>query len=324
MSHNGSMSSSQAAPEIEMEANRYRPQHYHSLARIMAREANQAIFRRFQELNYLRIMALQAELMELKTVFDDRCKTDQTDNPSFSKSFRDLYLSRIATPPRLCGCKPEGPSTLLSTDQDLWQNTQYELLCRIDAKMSEYMANIRKPEKSQLKALQNWLYREDGGDGFLDGSENLVWDEDDTHHYVCLATGGETDIFTALIRKLISAVFPWLFRKKKGKQVVDERSGMWLFDEDKLNTASNIVALVLSSTLPVLTIFVLDSRDSTTERLGFTVLFTALFALVLGVLSSAKRAEIFAATATFAAVEVVFIGSALGSENNSSSSTSGN
>jgi hypothetical protein len=44
-------------------------------------------------------------------------------------------------------------------------------------------------------------------------------------------------------------------------------------------------------------------------RIGLMIVFTAIFSVSLAVLTEAKRAEIFAATAAFAAVEVVFIGS---------------
>lgn len=202
--------------------------------------------------------------------------------------------------------------------------------------------SIRNPEKSQLKTLKNWLIRKDGGDSFLEGSESLIWAESDVEEYACLAAVPETDIFTRLIRKIIVTVFPWFFRSKKRKAIIEQSSGMRSYDDNRVNTASNIISLVISSTLPVLAIFVLNSRESTTDRLWFTVLFTGAFAAALGFFSSAKRAEIFAATATyvhcylglcasrtgdelltqwnsFAAIEVVFIGTALGAENNTPS-----
>lgn len=160
--------------------------------------------------------------------------------------------------------------------------------------------SIRKPEKSQLRTLRNWLARKDGGDNFLEGSERLIWAESAIDEYVCLATPGtETDTFTFLIRKLIVTLFPWFFRGKQANSVIEKSSGLRSYDDARINSASNVISLVLSSTLPVLAIFVLNGRESTNERLWFTVLFTAVFAMVLGIFSSAKRAEIFAATATY-------------------------
>jgi hypothetical protein len=42
-------------------------------------------------------------------------------------------------------------------------------------------------------------------------------------------------------------------------------------------------------------------------RLGMIAVFTACFAAAMGILSNARRAEIFAATAAYAAVLVVFL-----------------
>jgi hypothetical protein len=44
-------------------------------------------------------------------------------------------------------------------------------------------------------------------------------------------------------------------------------------------------------------------------RIGLVILFTATFSVTLSLFTQAKKVEIFSATATFAAVEVVFIGS---------------
>ncbi|KAH6887024.1 hypothetical protein B0T10DRAFT_607821 [Thelonectria olida] len=104
-----------------------------------------------------------------------------------------------------------------------------------------------------------------------------------------------------------------IFTRKKGYRFSEIRDPFTATIHSRLTKASNLIAIIVSSTLPVLTIFVLNTLKSTTIRLGLTVLFTALFSILLAFFSLAKRAEIFAATATFAAVEVVFIGSALSS-----------
>jgi hypothetical protein len=49
--------------------------------------------------------------------------------------------------------------------------------------------------------------------------------------------------------------------------------------------------------------------DSMIARLGTVAGFTALFAFTLAVVTEARRVEIFMATAGFATVQVVFVGS---------------
>jgi hypothetical protein len=53
-------------------------------------------------------------------------------------------------------------------------------------------------------------------------------------------------------------------------------------------------------------------------RLGSIAAFTALFSISLGLLTNAKRAEIFAATAAYTAVLVVFISGDLGNSGSGS------
>lgn len=75
--------------------------------------------------------------------------------------------------------------------------------------------------------------------------------------------------------------------------------------------ASGVVA-ALSSILPTLAILVLYYVHDMVQRIGLLIVFTTLFAVALAVLTNAKQVEVFSATAAFAAVEVVFIGSTNG------------
>ncbi|KAK8848448.1 MFS amine transporter [Apiospora arundinis] len=75
--------------------------------------------------------------------------------------------------------------------------------------------------------------------------------------------------------------------------------------------ASGVVA-ALSSILPTLAILVLYYMHDMVQRIGLLIVFTTLFAVALAVLTDAKQVEVFSATAAFAVIEVVFIGSTNG------------
>jgi len=81
-------------------------------------------------------------------------------------------------------------------------------------------------------------------------------------------------------------------------KIIDEESGLMRYEDSRLDRASSVIAIILASIIPVLTIFALNAIKTTDARIGMIVVFTAVFATVLAVFSSAKRAEIFAATAT--------------------------
>lgn len=94
-------------------------------------------------------------------------------------------------------------------------------------------------------------------------------------------------------------IYHWLFGKCiNAGRILDEETGLTSYSDAKINRVSNIIATVLASTLPVVTIFVLNVLPNTNLRVGLTILFTAIFALVLVTFTSARRVEIFAAIAT--------------------------
>lgn len=84
----------QSPNQSQVTEDEYTPQHYHRLARIMARENNLAIFRRFDEINLLQLMALQAEIVELKSRFEASCQQDDAAGLMHSKSFHELRRSQ--------------------------------------------------------------------------------------------------------------------------------------------------------------------------------------------------------------------------------------
>ena len=79
--------------------------------------------------------------------------------------------------------------------------------------------------------------------------------------------------------------------------------------DNKLVWTANLITMVISAILPVISVIILYFVHSMIARLGIVAAFTAVFVLTLAVVTDACGVEIFAATAGFAAVQVVFIGS---------------
>jgi len=78
----------------------------------------------------------------------------------------------------------------------------------------------------------------------------------------------------------------------------------------KHSTLLRITGLMTTSIaclLPVLAILVLSCVKSTGSRLGVIATFNVVFTFCLSLFTTAKRAEIFAITAAFAAIQVVFV-----------------
>ncbi|KAI0197266.1 hypothetical protein EV127DRAFT_507520 [Xylaria flabelliformis] len=294
---------------------------YHRLANIMQQDENFAIFRRFQEMNILQLMSLQAEILDLQACFQNRRSKDETEHPTYSSSFRELRQSRHGQTPDQSSIR----SSITShppQEHSIPSLSQYELLCRLRKTMSEYNALLLQvsqlsqalsPRKSQLHELQRWLRDEKGGNNFLKVTEFNTWEDPEPNEYIAVKkTATEDDYLTKLVSNILLLIFHRLFGQRwKAGKIIDQRSGLISYSDTKISRAGNIFAAALSSALPVLSIFVLNNLHSTTLRIAVTLVFTTIFALVLAAFSSARRVEIFAATATFAAVEVVFIGSAI-------------
>ena len=71
---------------------------------------------------------------------------------------------------------------------------------------------------------------------------------------------------------------------------------------------ANTIATVLCCLVITVPIIVLNYVEDTDFRVTAIVLFTLLFSFLLATLSDAARKDIFAATAAFTAVQVVFVG----------------
>lgn len=82
-----------------------------------------------------------------------------------------------------------------------------------------------------------------------------------------------------------------------------------VYDDKKITVAADVLAAVISSLLPTVMILVLFFVHDMLWRLGLLIIFTAIFSASITVFTNAKKIEVYSATAAFAAVEVVFIGS---------------
>lgn len=89
----------------------------------------------------------------------------------------------------------------------------------------------------------------------------------------------------------------------------DLGNNLRVYDDKKITVVADALAAVISSLLPTVMILVLFFVHDMLWRLGLLIIFTAIFSASITVFTNAKKIEVYSATAAFAAVEVVFIGS---------------
>jgi hypothetical protein len=104
----------------------------------------------------------------------------------------------------------------------------------------------------------------------------------------------------------------------QGRSESDSQEGTRLFLERHVMWAVAAISIVLAAILLVGAISSLYFVTGPAARLGMIGGFTVLFAPSVGATTNAKRAEVFAATAAYAAVLVVFVSGDLGRTNSAS------
>ncbi|KAK4550076.1 hypothetical protein LTR36_003043 [Oleoguttula mirabilis] len=269
------------APAIDAAAVLSRqPEGYHELAeKLMGPYPELNITRRFNALNALSLLSMQAELTQLEV------ELKQASLAGGLTSFHALRKAQEDTPQR-------------------------DLIAQIRKKISEYnaallqtagVATLPLPEEGNLRILRDWLEESNkSGDGsFLSGAEYLLWQEDHNDDFVCLAGTSDHDPFARWFR---SRALVWYHsclgrRCTKSGTALNAEKGFVQYSETRVAKVVALLASIISAVLPLVAIVILYYVQRTETRIWITVLMTTIFATVLATLTSARSQEVFAATA---------------------------
>lgn len=280
-------------------------QGYQKLARLLGRYPEAAIFRRFGSLEMITLLSLQAKLVVLEREFRDICYQDDISSVAEVKEYSTYFL-------KLHGAQAPHDAQLKKLDEiKEAMKEYYDLLTR-----SAQVAQLSRPENHQVRFLQDWLEGEQEGKDFLKLKERFTWHSQYQEDFVTLVAS------KSWINPKLLDFFHWLGSCTQpndptpvGPQDI-EIGRVRDFDSSRLVTFGRvllrILVTVLASMLPILAILVLYFVRPTLDRIAVAIGFTAFVGLFLIIFTSASIKEVFGATAAFAAVVVVFIGSANG------------
>ncbi|KAK5155873.1 hypothetical protein LTS14_005439 [Recurvomyces mirabilis] len=277
-----------------------RPKGYNKLAILMGRNPQVAILRRFGALNMLNLLYLQAELSELERKFETAYLDDAVSNKA---DVREFCKSMVA----------------LRSSKDGPNGDQLEQLLVIQDKLEKYNAalvqvaevsKLRHADDRRLFDLQTWLEDSDLGGDFLQATEAQTWTKRHESDLAVLEGPPEEEesLLPALSELPLNLIHCCLGSRGSRRRKPDEETGVFQYDDDGLRRLNKLITTTIASLLPVIAIVVLYAVQGTWRRIYVTIGFTSCFGMALA-MTSAKVSEIFAATAAFAAVEVVFIGS---------------
>lgn len=279
------------------------------IANFMSQYPEVAMVRRFRALNARHLLYLQAELAQiekqlLKQEEIDAKERGHPDKPKYAIDYAWLMDS--------------------AEEED---HAQWQLIKDMKEKLKEYnevliqqttLAQISSPSKHDAEIMREWYLRKDRADlggRPLIGDDRSTWGDIETsedgteihtskHSSDLIAINGSSSDYDEATFWLANKFIPNWHEKFWSRR----HAGIQAYPQSYLYRFTSVVATLLSSLLPVVSIVVLYLVHSMPARLGIIAAFTAGFSVVLSIITSASRIDNFAATAAFAAVQVVFVG----------------
>jgi hypothetical protein len=174
------------------------------------------------------------------------------------------------------------------------------------------IASLPNPNQCDLSYLRKWLQKciDENPRQALDGLDCEAWDGSSPAQnsgigdlFVVGARPKEDPFSTWIVEKVICGLYQAICRRCRHTNP----DGLTINDAYILRSTSFLTTAV-ASLLPVGSIVVLYWVQPMKIRLVLVACFTFSFALALACFATVKRSEVFATTAAFAAVQVVFIG----------------
>ncbi|KAI0206579.1 hypothetical protein F4808DRAFT_454500 [Astrocystis sublimbata] len=280
---------------------------YTRLAEYMGQHSQLAIFRRFGTLTNASLLYLQAEITELehelKYVQAQDCQSDDDVRKEYERSW--YRLSRSA-----------------SLEEGSEEREQYELIMKLRELIAQYhqalyfhgkALELPSPHVKIFGDLREWIVRPTMGFIHIVSKDWRTWEQCDDlitfekstmDRFTSLLTYTIVDIYHSLIGRHIhrarkSTILPLNYRDHRHTVTYSHKS---------ISRFTQAFTVLIASTLPIAAIVVLYSVHDMVTRIGIIAASTGLFSTSMSLLTMASLQEIFAATAAYAAVLVVFLG----------------
>jgi hypothetical protein len=134
------------------------------------------------------------------------------------------------------------------------------------------------------------------GDFPLIGQDSTLWEDSQTSELIALRARRAEDPLGTLF---LSRVFLWWHNciGHRIKKPADEEARYFEYEDEHVLRVANVIGSIISSALLVGSIMALYFVDNMIVRLGIVAAFTQVFSLVLILATSARKIEVFAATA---------------------------
>lgn len=150
-----------------------------------------------------------------------------------------------------------------------------------------HLASLPRPTKRTLEAFRYQFFNRSSGAEFPTLGANSATLFDDADDLVALRAEQDRDRLTAFVQDHLA----WVFQVRKGHGNISYASDRHIARFVAVLSTVNAAALLVGA------IVSLYAVASTKKKLGIIAVFTTLFTANVGVLTNARRAELFAASA---------------------------
>ncbi|KAI6565003.1 hypothetical protein MCOR03_002150 [Pyricularia oryzae] len=249
------------------------------------------VFRKFDRLAARNLLYLQARMLELE---------ERINNMDSAVMGRDAAVEQALRNWEMLVAKSEDSKVHIEAREKM--KKQIDLHEELQKTIKEYhealdlqsrIANFSGPSRRVLGAYRGWLESSNNLKGlssrFLDDKQDLVALKKTENH----------DSLSELLR--------WLWPASASVTSANDAGNIARFREKSLARWANIISTLVAVALLVGSIVGLYFVADLKIKFIMIAVFAAFFALSLGVITNARRPEVFAATAAYAAVLVVFV-----------------
>ncbi|KAF2184809.1 hypothetical protein K469DRAFT_666150 [Zopfia rhizophila CBS 207.26] len=278
---------------------------YPALAAWIARDPDNEsfVFRKFDRLGARNLLHLQSRLIALEHEIDQlddeaRCSNDFERQQS---SRRWETLMKYSRDPN----RPEKKRLEKAKELQALLREYYEVLL-----LQAQIADLKFPSSRVLSTFRDYVeghaLKVPGMDSapIISGrAKDMLKDETDL---VALRRAADEDLLSKLLQD------HWAFQKRR---TVDPLDRTTIYKGQHIVRTVAAISMVLAAILLIGAIISLHIVTRPKAKLGMVAGFTVLFAFSVALLTNARRAEVFAATAAYAAVLVVFVSGNLGAAN---------
>ncbi|KAF2006681.1 hypothetical protein P154DRAFT_570067 [Amniculicola lignicola CBS 123094] len=287
------------APDIELGRLR---DGYPALAAWIARDPDNEslVFRKFDRLGARNLLHLQSQLIALENEIDELdARAQRSDDFEAQQSSRrwETLMKR-------------------AKDNDGLERKRVEKLEELQKVLREYyetlllqgqIADLKGPSTRVLTTMRDYVQGKNLKSNsmvsmpLISGrAKDFLSDQSDL---AALRKPQEQDFLSRTLQD------HWVFQKRKTSDPLDRTT---IYNSHHVVKTVGVISMTVAAVLLIGAIISLHNVTSPKAKLGLVATYTLLFALSVALLTNAKRAEVFAATAAYAAVLVVFVSGDLG------------